>query len=149
MEVRSIPMEELYPLLAEQLRHGSARLPVTGSSMSPTLRGGRDLVRLERPDRAARRGDILLYRRENGQYVLHRCLRREGAHLVCCGDRQLEKETIREDQVLAVVTALCRKGTWYKTTHWSCRLYTQLWMLLPLRRAAFFARGVLRRLGWK
>ena len=148
MEVRSIPMEELYPLLEEQLRRGSARLPVTGSSMSPTLRGGRDLVRLERLQGGAQRGDGLLYRRDSDQYVLHRGLK-AGEELICCGDRQVEQEAVRPDQVLAVATAFCRKGTWHETSEPLYRLYTQLWMLLPLRRAAFLVRGALRRLGVK
>ena len=146
MEVRRIPMEELYRLLEEQLRNGSARLPVTGSSMSPTFRGGRDLVRLERREQL-HRGDVILYRRDSGQYVLHRLLKVGEEILVCCGDRQVEQETIRPHQVLAVVTAFCRKGVWRDVTDPLYRLYLQFWMILPLRRAVFFLREMLRRVG--
>jgi len=146
MEVRRIPMEELYRLLEEQLAHGSAQLPVTGNSMSPTFRGGRDLVRLERKE-VLRRGDVILYRRDSGQYVLHRLLRVGEETLVCCGDRQTEREQIRPSQALAVVTAFCRKGVWRDVNAPLYRLYLQFWMILPLRRAVFFAREVLRRVG--
>ena len=148
MEVCRIPMEELYPILAEQLSRGSAQLPVTGNSMSPTLRGGRDLVRLERPERGVKRGDVLLYRSQSGQYVLHRCLK-AGETLVCCGDRQLTKESIRAEQVLAVVTAFRRKGRWHDSGAPLYRLYVRAWMILPLRRAVLLMRELLRRLGVK
>lgn len=146
MEVRRIPMEELYHLLEEQLAHGSAQLPVTGSSMSPTLRGGRDLVRLERKA-CLHRGDVILYRRSNGQYVLHRLMKVGEAALICCGDRQVEKETVQPHQVLAVVTAFCRKGIWRDVKSPIYRLYVQFWMILPLRRVVFFIRETLRCVG--
>lgn len=144
MEVCRIPMEELYPILHQQLLRGEARLPVTGISMTPTLRGGRDFVRLRQLERSPKRGDILLYRRDSGQYILHRVLR-SGETLTCCGDRQFEKETIRPDQVLAVVTAIGRKGRWTDVNAPLYRLYTTLWMCMPLRRCAFFLRRCVRR----
>ena len=144
MEVCRIPMEELYPILQTQLRRGEAQLPVTGVSMTPTLRGGRDLVRLKRPDRGAKRGDILLYRRENGQYILHRVLR-SGPTLTCCGDRQTETESVRPEQVLAVVTAFYRGGRWHDVDEPFYRLYAALWMLLPLRRCVLFLRQRMHR----
>ena len=56
-------------------------LPVTGSSMLPFLVPGRDSVLLARPGRRLRRGDMVLYRREGGGYVLHRIVacQRDGA----------------------------------------------------------------------
>ena len=71
MEVRRVPMEQLGPLLKEQLSHGFARLPVTGSSMLPMLRQGRDIVRLIPSEYLPENGAIILYCRKNGQYVLH------------------------------------------------------------------------------
>lgn len=146
MEVRRIPMEELYHLLEEQLARGSAQLPVTGSSMSPTFRGGRDLVRLEKRD-AFSRGDVILYRRENGQFVLHRIMEIAPSGVICCGDRQTEYETIHPRQVLAVVTAFCRKGTWRDVRSLSYRLYVKLWMIMPVRKSVFWVRELLRRFG--
>lgn len=144
MEVCRIPMKDLFPILETQLQLGEAQLPVTGISMTPTIRGGRDFVRLRRLDRPAKRGDILLYRRENGQFILHRVLK-GGEVLTCCGDRQLETETVKSEQALAVVIAICRKGRWFAVTTPLYRLYAALWMILPLRRLALFLRRSLRR----
>ena len=144
MEVCRIPMEALYPILETQLQRGEAQLPVTGVSMTPTIRGGRDFVRLKQMERPAKRGDILLYRRENGQFILHRVVK-GGEVLKCCGDRQLETETVRPEQALAVVSAICRKGRWFAVTSPLYRLCAAVWMILPLRRLALFLRRKIRR----
>lgn len=144
MEVCRVPMEALYPILETQLQRGEAQLPVTGVSMTPTIRGGRDFVRLKQMERPAKRGDILLYRRENGQFILHRVVK-GGEVLKCCGDRQLETETVRPEQALAVVSAICRKGRWFAVTSPLYRLCAAVWMILPLRRLALFLRRKIRR----
>lgn len=89
MEVRQIPMAQLRELLDEQLAHGEALLPVTGNSMWPLLVGGRDMVRLARPDRCAQSGDIALYQKADGSYILHRVIRLcTPETCICCGDAQ-------------------------------------------------------------
>ena len=149
MEVRRIPMEQLGPLLEEQLQYGSARLPVTGSSMLPTLRQGRDVVRLVPVKYPPEKGAILLYRRENRQYVLHRLIRMENSELcLCCGDNQWERELVPFAQVIAVVDGLWRGGRWVdlKTDRkflWNQRLWTNLY---SVRRPMIAARRVIGRL---
>ena len=46
-------------------------LLVTGSSMIPFLREGRDTVFLRKPDRL-HRGQIVFFRRKSGEFTLHR-----------------------------------------------------------------------------
>lgn len=102
-------LEEYRKLLQEE-NVKELPLTVTGNSMSPFLIHGRDTVYLSRLTRPARRGDILLYRRDNGGYVLHRvyAVTPEGYTMV--GDAQTELETgIRPDQVIAIVTRAVRK----------------------------------------
>ena len=59
---------ELAPLLNDCMAQGvDVTIPVTGTSMLPLLREGRDRVVLTRADTAAlKKGDIPLYRRRNG-----------------------------------------------------------------------------------
>lgn len=105
-------MEQLWSLLSEQLAHGSAVLYVTGSSMRPLLRGGRDAVRLERMTAPARRGEIVLYRREDGSFVLHRVIRTLAEGCICCGDAQWRCELVPHERMLARATAIFRRGRW-------------------------------------
>lgn len=137
METRRIAMPQLWTLLDEQLTHGPACLPVTGSSMWPMLAGGRDLVRLERSGRPPRRGEVVLYQREDGRFVLHRVIRPGAPEgWICCGDNQWEWELVPEERMLATVSAFRRKGRWRETAQpGSYRLYAWCWRnTLPVRR---------------
>lgn len=149
MEVRRIPMEQLGPLLEEQLRGGHAILPVTGHSMLPMLQGGRDVVWLIPLDRAPERGDVLLYRRAGGQYVLHRLIRMmDEDTCLCCGDNQWQRELVPAANVKARVDRFCRGGKWIDCNgNKAYRLYMNIWtVLFPVRRPIIAARRVSGRL---
>ena len=115
--VRAFDPAQCMPLLEELLREGQTLcLTVTGESMAPFLRHGRDQIRFRRPDRPLRRGDMAFFRRANGQYVMHRVLRAEkSGALYLVGDAQQEVEgPIAPQQVFAVVTEVCRKEKWLR-----------------------------------
>ncbi len=106
-----LPPEQLEGLLKEFFDAGPPLpLTVTGNSMLPFLVHGRDRVILSPVDRPLKRGDLVLYRRENGDWVLHRIhrIREDGLDLV--GDAQTELEPIRPGQVRGLVTRVIRKG---------------------------------------
>lgn len=146
MEHKEIPMEQLVQLLQLQMdRGGAAALTVTGCSMLPMLRENRDTVFLSLPSQPFNKGDIILYRRENGQYVLHRIVSVSHSEIICCGDNQWQTERIEKAQVIAVVSAFSKNGSRYELDHTLYRLYVWLWVgLFPLRRPYIALR---RRLG--
>lgn len=149
MEVRRISMENLAPLLEEQLHHGSATLPVTGSSMLPMLRNGRDIVELVPLDGTPHRGDVLFYRRPSGQYVLHRLIRMEDARTcLICGDNQWERELLSLDRVIARVKRFTHNGKWIDCKgNQVYQLYMKIWTaLFPVRRPIIALRRCLGRL---
>ena len=113
-------------------------LTVTGNSMAPLLHHLQDTVLLRHPSRRKiRKGEILLCYRENGSMVLHRCRKidRNGA-LHLCGDAQTHEETIRVQQVLAVVESIRRSnGTTLSCDSIPYRLSCSLWLTAyPFRR---------------
>ena len=131
MQTLELKTENLIPLLQEQLASGATvGLGVTGTSMQPMLRNGKDSVLL-RPVDAPKKGDILLYRRKSGQYVLHRVVALGEITLLCCGDNQWRKEPILPEQAIAVVCAY-RRGEKEKSL--STLGYKFYVSLLPLRR---------------
>lgn len=142
-----LPMEQLMELLRTQLADGgSARLPVTGFSMLPLLCPGRDQVVLAELDRRPRPGDMILYRRDSGRYVLHRVIRQMGDGWLCCGDNQWRPEPVALRQMLAVVTGVVRRGRSRALEGPRYGLYVWLWVgLFPLRRGYIALR---RALGW-
>lgn len=116
------------------------RLPlsVTGSSMTPFLVPGRDSVWLTRPEGALRRGDIVLYRRDSGAYVMHRVYRRarDGSYSMLGDAQQAVEHGIRREQVLARVCAAERKGRYQGPGRFWWEFFARVWIrLVPLRPA--------------
>lgn len=80
----SIPKRDVPPTVVDvALRQWAASaeinlIPVRGNSMRPLLHDG-DVVRIEHGVRDIRRGDILVFRQDDG-LVVHRFLRRAGDH---------------------------------------------------------------------
>lgn len=132
-----LPMKELYPLIRESFAAGlSVTLGVSGNSMAPLWRHQRDSVVLCAWDHTPlKRGDVPLYIRKNGQFTLHRVVRVTENGYVMAGDAQtvLEKG-IRDDQILAVVTAFTREGKYTLCTDTRYQLYVFFRLLSrPLR----------------
>ena len=139
-------MASLSPLMEEILAQGnSVEITVTGISMRPLFEHKVSRVRLA-PVKELKRGDVPLYRRDNGSFVLHRIVSLEGDTFTCCGDNQWRLEPgLRSDQVLAVMTDFSRKGEkWTPCTSPLYSAYWRFWVTIrPFRRLVF---GTLRRL---
>lgn len=121
-------LDELMPIIREQLALGqTVRFSPRGTSMLPMLRQGLDSVVLSPlPDRL-KKYDLPLYRRENGQYVLHRIVK-AGETYTCMGDNQFVKEPgLRQEQMIGLVTAFHRDGTPHSVAEPSYRLYCRIW----------------------
>ena len=103
---------------------GRICLVVTGSSMTPFLKHGRDVVYLRAwEEKDCKRGQILLFQRPNNSLVLHRIRKiLPDGTLLMNGDAQAWCETISRDQVIAIVSSVERKGR-----HISC---SSLWFWL-------------------
>lgn len=143
-EARYTPMEALMPLIRERLAAGqSVRFSPRGTSMEPMLRQGTDSVVLSPLPEKLKKYDLPLYRREDGNYVLHRIVA-VGETYTCIGDNQFEKETgLRREQMIAVVTAFYRGDKLYSVNAPRYRLYCRFWdCSRPFRH--FWRRGT----GW-
>ena len=148
-------MEELMPLLQMQMETaGSAVLTVTGWSMLPMLHNRKDQVTISPVEGWCKRGDVILYRRESGRYVLHRILRKTKTGYILCGDNQFFTEKVKQEQILAVVTGFTRNGKSYSVTHPGYLRYAKSWVffhpvrwlyLIP-RRLLGYAHTALRKL---
>ena len=146
--VRVIEPELLMEQLPELLEKTQAvPLVISGNSMAPFLIHGRDTVYLSRVTRPLKRGDMILYRRDCGAYVLHRICAAEGDTFCLIGDGQQEKEYgIRRDQVIALVTAVRRKGKLLKKGSFLWTLFEKVWIrMIPLRPAALGIYGFCKR----
>ena len=90
-DVRTLAPEAAMERIVGLLSYGEqVPLVITGNSMYPFLRHGRDTVYLQKVQRPLKKGDMVLYRRKNGQYILHR--------IVFAGDTLTQKfrmQTVR------------------------------------------------------
>lgn len=96
---------------AELLSHGRLIYPNVGDSMMPLIKQGRDLLVIEKAECPLKRGDIPLYKRDSGQYVLHRIISvRRGKYRIC-GDNRISVERGIEDRhIIGKLVALVRDG---------------------------------------
>lgn len=127
----------MFPLVLEILEQGQkVRIVVVGDSMYPFLRDGLDRVELAKTSfEALNRGDIVLIRRTDGTYVMHRVYRKEKGSISIVGDAQQWLEgPLFPSQIVALVTAVLRKENYISCSNWLWRSTTGLWLVLrPFR----------------
>ncbi len=144
-----VAMETLVPLMQESFAQGlTVTLGVTGNSMLPLFRDGRDSVILSPCDpMALKRYDVPLYRRPDGRYILHRIIKVERDTYTLAGDAQQEPEVgLPKECVLAVMSGFVRKGKTVSCRAVWYRIYSVLWCaLLPCRFALLRIGGRVRR----
>ena len=126
---------EAYRQLLSDERIDALPLVISGDSMSPFLIHNRDTVYLSRLTAPIKRGQMILYRRTNGQYVLHRVYRTQKDSITMVGDAQTALEPgIRPDQVMAVVTGAVRKGKKLAPGCFLWEFFEKVWIrMVPLR----------------
>lgn len=104
-------LKDLLPIIEEKLHlGGEVTINPGGISMEPLIKAGRDSVTLTLPSEL-KKYDVVLYRRKNGQFVLHRILGVEDGNLIMCGDNQVVLEYgIKEADIIAKMSAVIRKN---------------------------------------
>ena len=132
------------PLIMSALEDGQAfAVHPIGYSMFPFFSGNRDTLFLTKPVFPLHRGDIVLYRRTNGVFVVHRIHHittdNSSSSYYMLGDNQTWIEgPLQESQIHGVVSSYVRKGRkidcpankWYN-------LLWRIWMLLRPCRPVF------------
>ncbi len=133
----NLPMEQMWPLIESVFAEGGRfRLFPRGTSMLPLLRAGRDSVLLE-PASHIRPRDILLYRRPDGQFVLHRLVRATENGLDMRGDNQsVIEHNVDRDAVLARVVGVYRDDTYISVDSAKMSAYTHCFPLYKTARKA-------------
>lgn len=145
MQTVTVPMESLAKVVRLQLENGGrANLTVTGNSMYPMLVSHRDVVTLV-PPADLQKGDVVLFQRANGAYILHRIIAITQTGYLCCGDNQVIREPVSREQVIAVVDGFVRNKKHYSAEAGVYRFYSTVWMgLFGFRRVYYVCR---RRFG--
>ena len=137
----------------EQLaKNGKLIYTNKGDSMMPLIKQNRDLLIIKPVHGRLKKYDVPLYKRDSGQYVLHRILKVRKKDYVICGDNRWVKEYgIRDRHIIGVLTAVVRNGKEISVNDWKYRLYVHLWCdFFPVRelvlKAKAFPKWLKRRL---
>lgn len=149
MEKKTVRLSELLPVIEETLAAGgTVKLPITGTSMLPLLRAGRDTVTLSPVTGDLQKFDIPFYRRRDGAFVLHRIVACTADNTyTLCGDNQwVLEEGIRAAQIIGVVSEITRNGKTFSVNSKKYKRYVRIWhRLLPVRKYIVKLRGKLQK----
>lgn len=118
-----------------------------GDSMMPLIKQGRDVLVISVVNGRLKRYDIPLYKRDSGQYVLHRILKVRKNDYVICGDNRCNKEYgITDRHIIGVLSSIIRDGREIPVTDIKCRIYAHLWCdLFPVRVLIIRIRQIFKR----
>ena len=102
--------------------------------MQPLLHQGKTRVVIVPISGTLQPGDLPLYRRPSGQFVLHRIIKGDGQFYYTRGDNRTGLEPVPHEWVLGVVTEIHRNGKIIPVTAPAYRCYVTLWnAFYPLR----------------
>lgn len=108
--INYVKLAEMWPFMEEQINAGkTVRFAPRGTSMLPMLRQGIDTVVLKKAPEKLKKYDLPLYRRENGQFVLHRVIKVDKDGYVMRGDNQwIREHGIKNENILAIASGFYR-----------------------------------------
>ena len=128
-------------------KYGYFAGPPVGTSMLPLLREREDVVVIH-PCKTVQILDVILYRRANGDTVLHRVVGKRNDGYILRGDNQVVNEYgVTDAQIIGKLSAFYRKGKAHDMQSFFLRLYGVLWWTIcPLRCLVSKIRPILGRL---
>ena len=131
-------MAELVPVISSALEEKKpVEMTVTGNSMMPLFLDRSSVVRLTCPD-DLKTGDIVLYKRNDGHFVLHRIVKVHDGLYDIVGDNQFAVDRdVSLESVIAKVDGFSRDGKRWQSSDGLYRV------LLPLLK---FARRVINKI---
>lgn len=144
-----IPAAEWITVIKPLIDNGyNFKLHPMGTSMLPFICGGRDDVLLTSAEnRKLKRGDIVLYSRPTGLFVLHRIHHIRGNLFFMLGDAHTSIEgPISRNCIYAVAASVTRKGKEYHCDDILMHFLALSWLLArPFRPYLFYIKNFL----WK
>lgn len=133
---KPVDIHEFVSMLRKLTEEGNeVSMMVSGNSMTPFLVHHRDYIKFKKPEGDLHRGDMVFYRRKNGQYIMHRVWKcgPDGYYII--GDNQTDIEgPIAREQIFALITMVNRKGKWIGPGDFWWEFFAKVWIrMIPLR----------------
>ena len=130
-------IKDMYPLIIESFNNNlTFTFPIKGTSMVPLLHTN-DKVTIKKIDSRLKKGDIALYRRDSGQFVLHRVKKVCKDSYIFVGDHQYKVEKgIKDTNLIGLVISYNKNNKEYKMNNFKYKLY-KLFVRIGLVRMIF------------
>ena len=139
---------EYFSIITDTINQGKeVKVIVSGSSMAPFLCQKRDYIILTRHDGYFYKGQMVFYKRDNGQYIMHRIHHIKNDALYIIGDGQFDIEgPVYKHQVIGVVNRAIRKGKEIDHSDMVWILFEKVWIrIIPIRKLLLKIYGSLKK----
>lgn len=134
--LRKVNTKEYVSVLREITETGKeVSMVISGNSMAPFLIHERDMIWFKKIDRELKKGDMVFFQRENGQYVMHRIcsIKEDGYYLIGDAQQQIEGP-IHKKAIFAIVVKVRRKGKIWEEGNFWWEFFAHIWInLIPVR----------------
>lgn len=126
-------LDEMSDIISQVIQNdGKVSIIAGGVSMEPFIKNKTDVVTLVKVTRKLKKGDVPLYRRNNGKVVLHRIIGEDENGYIMRGDNQWVNEYgIKDDNILAMLYSVKKGDKELLKDGFYCRAYE---FLLPAVR---------------
>lgn len=128
-------MEDIYPFILDAFSKDlTFTFPIHGTSMLPLLKTG-DLVTIKKIDQELKVGDIILYRRQDNSFVLHRIRYVKENSYTLVGDHQgILEEGVKDNQIIGLVISYNKKNKEHYMNNFRYKIYKRLVRITFLRK---------------
>lgn len=134
-------------------QHGVVLHHIKGISMRPLLRAGKDMIVIcRKPAQRLKRYDMPVFKRSNGEYVIHRILKVHDSGYDIVGDNQCFYErNVTDDQIIGVVCQIVRNNKTIQVRATEKHRHVPLWYVVYVHLWCdlFFLRAPLVWLEYK
>lgn len=129
-------MSDTYSPIEQEILSGRPVVITTaGVSMQPLLYHKSTRVVVLKADKELLPGDLPVYKRADGQLVIHRILRKDDDYYYIRGDNCISTEKVPKSDVIGVVTEIYRKNRHFTVDNRWYLIYVRLWnAIFPIRR---------------
>lgn len=130
MEKEKFNLAEMEPIIHKVLSEGGTfRFYPKGTSMEPMIHQGQDQVILKPLPEKLKKYQMILYKRANGAFVLHRIVKVKKDSYIMRGDNQFVSETgICREQMIGIVSKIVKPEAEIDVESFGYRIKSAIWV---------------------
>ena len=134
--------------IEQEIRSGKIVIALTyGDSMEPLLYNKSTRIVIQKVNSELNKNDLPVYKRESGEFVMHRIIKKDDDFYYTRGDNRVGLEKIPKEWVFGVVTEIHRKNKHFFVSDKKYKLYVNIWnFIYPIRYIFMKFRSKIKRI---